>query len=95
MMKDEWLHPVNEAPYCGAVIGGNIFSTTTGLKINTKMQVVSTEGKVIPGLYAGWHTAGGAGTYGMPISMAADTGGVSRSYLGGYLAVNTIVEEEK
>ena len=24
------------------------------------MQVIDTEGAVIPGLYAGWHTAGGS-----------------------------------
>ncbi len=34
--------------------------TKAGLLINDQMQVVGTNGLVIPGLYAGWHTAGGA-----------------------------------
>lgn len=94
-LPSEWLYPVAEPPFYGAIIGGNIFSTSTGLHINKKMQVVSTDGSVIPGLYAGWHAAGGAGSDTMIGSMSFDTGGVSRSYLGGYLAMNAIVAEEK
>lgn len=93
-LKDEYLHPIDTPPYYGAMIAGNIFSTSTGLLINTKMQVLSTGGSPIPGLYAGWHTAGGAGADDVVGSMLYDTGGVSRSYLGGYLAVGSIAAEE-
>ena len=91
---DAWLHPIDTPPYYGAKIGGNLFMTQTGLLVNTKLQVVNTDGKVIPGLYAGWHTAGGAAAPDAITSMAFDTGGVSKSYLGGYLAAAFIAEEE-
>lgn len=93
-LKDEWLHPINTPPYYGAKIGGMIFMTSTGLDINDKLQVLGADGKVIPGLYAGWHTAGGAATPDRIGSMACDTGGVSKSYLGGYLAAKFVAEEE-
>jgi hypothetical protein len=94
-MKDEWLHPIVEPPFHGACIGGNLFQTGTGLMINTEMQVLDTAGAVIPGLYAGWYTAGwciGEDTAG---SMLYDSGGVSKSFLGGYLAADAIAKLEK
>lgn len=92
--KEQWLHPISEPPFYGAKLGGFLFMTQTGLLVNTKMQVVSSTGAVIPGLYAGWHTAGGAGAPDTVTSMTFDTGGVSKSYLGGYLAAGFIAEEE-
>lgn len=92
--NEAWLTPIDTPPYYGAKIGGNAFMTQTGLLINTKMQVVDTAGKVIPGLYAGWHTAGGAAAPDVVTSMAFDTGGVSKSYMGGYLAAASIAENE-
>lgn len=91
---DAWLHPIDTPPFYGAKIGGNLFMTQTGLLVNTKLQVLDTEGRVIPGLYAGWHTAGGAAAPDAVTSMAFDTGGVSKSYLGGYLAAANIAELE-
>ncbi len=55
-----WLIPINEPPYYGCKMGGHIFTTKCGVRINKDMQVVDTTGAVIEGLYAGWHTAGGA-----------------------------------
>lgn len=85
-----WLHPVDTPPFYGAKIGGFLFMTSTGLKINTKMQVLSAAGTPIEGLYAGWYTAGGPGGPDLLTSMSYDYGGVSRSYLGGYLAAESI-----
>lgn len=93
-LKDEWLHPVSTPPYYGAKIGGFLFMTQTGLSVNTKLQVINEKGKVIPGLYAGWHTAAGPAAPDLMTSMSFDTGGVSKSYLGGYLAAAFISEEE-
>ena len=92
--EDGWLHPVDTPPYYGAKISGNLFMTQTGLLVNTRLQVLDTEGRAIPGLYAGWHTAGGAAAPDAVTSMAFDTGGVSKSYLGGYLAAESIAELE-
>ena len=59
-MPDEWLHPIVKPPFYGCRIGGNLYGTKAGLLINDQMQVIGCDGRVIPGLYAGWHTAGGA-----------------------------------
>lgn len=88
----EWLHPVQNPPFYGAKVGGFLFMTSTGLKINTSMEVLSQQGTPIPGLYAGWYTAGGPGGADLLTSMTFDFGGVSRSYLGGYLAAESIAQ---
>lgn len=58
------------------------------------MQVVNTEGAVIPGLYAGWHTAGGANGEtnigGRPFG--GMFGDVGQSFVGGYMAAGSIIE---
>lgn len=91
----KWLHPINEPPYYGAKIGGHIFTTKCGLRINKDMQVVDTKGAAIPGLYAGWHTAGGAtGEYnigGRP--EAGIYGDLGQSYVGGFMAANALVKK--
>jgi succinate dehydrogenase/fumarate reductase flavoprotein subunit len=38
----------------------------SGLKINTKAQVVDTKGEVIPGLYCAGESAGGFALHGLP-----------------------------
>lgn len=87
-MSTAWLHAISTPPYYGCRIGGNLYGTKAGLLINDQMQVVSTKGKVIPGLYAGWHTAGGAcgeNSYiGDPI-LGSLLGDVSLAFCGGYL----------
>lgn len=88
-----WMIPINEPPYYGAAIGGNIFTTKCGLRINDKMQVINVEGEVIPGLYAGWHTAGGANgesnIAGKPFG--GMYGDVCQSFVGGYIAAGSII----
>lgn len=83
-----WLIELSTPPYYGCAIGANVFTTKAGLRVNTKMQVLNTDGSVIPGLYAGWHTAGGSnGEY---VTTAHPFGGpfgdVGLSFLGGYMA---------
>ncbi len=93
----EWLIPISKPPYYGSKLGGNIFTTKCGLRINPKMQVINTEGSVIPGLYAGWHTAGGANgesnIAGKPFG--GMYGDVCQSFVGGYMAAGAIIEAGK
>jgi len=51
--------PILDGPFYGARIGGNIFATKCGLRVTPEMRVVDKHQKVIPGLYAVFHTAGG------------------------------------
>jgi hypothetical protein len=96
-MPPEWLHPVSTPPFYGCRIGGNLYSTKAGLLINAKMQVVGVDGKPISGLYAGWHTAGGAcgeNSYiGDPI-LGSLMGDVGLAFCGGYLSGSAAVKHE-
>ena len=60
-------------------------------------QVIGCDGRVIPGLYAGWHTAGGAcgeNSYiGDPI-LGSLMGDVGLAFCGGYLCGTSAVENE-
>lgn len=88
-----WLIPIDEPPYYGAKIGGHIFTTKCGVRINKDMQVIDTTGAVIPGLYAGWHTAGGANgennISGRPFG--GIYGDVGQSFVGGYMAAEALL----
>ncbi|MEE0345223.1 MAG: FAD-dependent oxidoreductase [Adlercreutzia sp.] len=96
-MPPEWLHAITTPPFYGCRIGGNLYGTKAGLLINDQMQVVGTDGRVIPGLYAGWHTAGGAcgeNSYiGDPI-LGSLMGDVGLAFCGGYLCGTSAVENE-
>ena len=96
-MPPEWLHAIKDPPFYGCRIGGNLYGTKAGLMINDEMQVISTKGTVIPGLYAGWHTAGGAcgeNSYiGDPI-LGSLLGDVSLAFCGGYLCGTYAVANE-
>lgn len=96
-LPPEWLHAISTPPFYGCRIGGNIYGTKAGLLINTHMQVVNTSGTVIPGLYAGWHTAGGAcgeNSYiGDPI-LGSLMGDVGLAFCGGYLCGTSAFELE-
>ena len=78
--------------------GGSRISGASRLSfINDQMQVMGTNGLVIPGLYAGWHTAGGAcgeNSYiGDPI-LGSLMGDVGLAFCGGYLCGTSAVEHE-
>ena len=96
-MPPEWLHSITTPPFYGCRIGGNLHGTKAGLLINDQMQVIGTNGLVIPGLYAGWHTAGGAcgeNSYiGDPI-LGSLMGDVGLAFCGGYLCGTSAVEHE-
>lgn len=96
-MEPEWLHTILEPPFYGCRIGGNLYGTKAGLLINDEMQVISTKGTVVPGLYAGWHTAGGAcgeNSYiGDPI-LGSLLGDVSLAFCGGYLCGSFAAQNE-
>lgn len=52
------LSELRTAPFYGGWFGGSVLTTVDGLKINENMQVMSTEGKVIEGLYAAGDCSG-------------------------------------
>lgn len=92
----DWLIPITEPPYYGAKLGGHVFGSKFGLMVNPQMQVIDTTGAPIPGLYAGWHTAGGSAGdnnfAGKPLTgMYADLG---LSFVGGYMAAGGIMAED-
>jgi len=55
-----FLVPVVAPPFYGAEEGGQLECTNCGLRVNSQMQVLDKKGNSIPGLYAAFHTAGGA-----------------------------------
>jgi fumarate reductase flavoprotein subunit len=50
---------VENGPFYGARVTPGLYAAFAGLKVTPENQVVSTGGEPIPGLYAGFHTAGG------------------------------------
>ena len=91
-----WLNAIDKPPYYGAITGANPFGTKCGLRINTKMQVVTEDGPVVEGLYAGWHTAGGSSgdsnLGGRPQTGVFADGALS--YIGGYMVAGAIMAED-
>jgi tricarballylate dehydrogenase len=56
--KSNWARPIVEPPFRAfPIISANCF-TFGGLKVNTSAQVLDTDGRVIPGLYAAGETVG-------------------------------------
>lgn len=95
--KPDWLIPITTPPYYGFALGGQISKTMCGLRINENMQVLTPEGDAIPGLYAGWYTAGGIGgenNYGGQFGNPTIHAGVAISGVGGYMAINAILAQE-
>ncbi len=90
-----WLKPVVEAPFYGAIVGGISYDVNCGLLVNDNMQVISTKGSPIEGLYAGFHTAGGSsGTCtlgGLPFMSMYGTSLLS--FVGGWMAADGILGE--
>ena len=92
----EWLIALDEPPYYGAKLGGHVFGSKCGLRVTPNMEVVSTQGAVIPGLYAAWHTAGGSSGEGNPAGkpltgMYADLG---LAFVGGYMAAGGVMKAD-
>jgi hypothetical protein len=91
--ESKWLFPIKTPPFFGAKTSGAVQGTGAGLLVNTSMQVLTEEGKVIPGLYAGFQTAGGFGPG--HFNDMGMYGGAGSSFTGGYMAYEGIVANEK
>jgi tricarballylate dehydrogenase len=57
--KSNWAVPIDTPPYIGYAVTCGITFTFGGLKIDTRGQVIDTEGNAMPGLYAAGELVGG------------------------------------
>lgn len=94
-MEPQWMTKIQNPPFYCACYGTQIGKTLCGLRVNENMQVVSTEHKVIPGLYAAWSTAGGFTGENDLSDFGACTpmGSVGMSGLSGWMAAKAILGE--
>jgi urocanate reductase len=60
------MYKIQKPPFHAAWSTPILHDTLTGLKINTKCQVIDRKNQVIPGLYACGETAGGFALHGLP-----------------------------
>lgn len=90
----ETMAKVTDAPFYGIIVGPHIGKTLCGLRVNMKSQVISVDNEPIPGLYAGYTTAGGfcgenlMNSYWGAPSICA---GVGMSGVGGWMCANSIL----
>jgi hypothetical protein len=83
---------VETGPYYGAVITPGLYSSFAGLRVTEKNEVVDLDGNIIPGLYAGFHTAGGiAGENQQMCPVGDQIGSMSAS---GYNIAKALLGEE-
>jgi tricarballylate dehydrogenase len=57
--KSNWAKKLDSPPFLGYAVTGGITFTYGGIKINSNAQVIDTEDRVIPGLYAAGELVGG------------------------------------
>ena len=57
--KSNWANPIEEPPFMAFAVTCGITFTFGGLKITRQGEVVDTESKLIPGLYAAGELVGG------------------------------------
>lgn len=82
--RTEFLIPIKKPPFYGIAVGGNIGASQCGLRVNPDFQVLDKDCRVIPGLYAAFHVAGGAiGEHMRGGSVLADC---HLAYTSGYVA---------
>jgi fumarate reductase flavoprotein subunit len=84
------LIPIKDGPFYAIKHGGSIECTHCGLRVDRHMAVLDKQGKRIPGLYAGMHTAGGQAGCGMRRSISGD---VASSLVSGYIAAGYLLDE--
>lgn len=75
--------PLENPPYYGCRQGSSILCTLDGLRINTKMQVLDTEGNPIEGLYAAGNCSGGFFAHNYPEYIVGVA--IGRTLTEGYL----------
>lgn len=86
---DFYKHPsklttIEKPPFYAVKTGITLLVTVSGLRINTKLQVLDTAQKPIPGLYAAGNASGGFFAYAYPTQVAGAS--LSRAITFGYLA---------
>lgn len=94
----QWLIPIKEeGPYFGLCTSSRLSGTHCGLRVDEGCRVLDSTGTAIPGLYAGFMTAGGAngegdfgGQYG---NGTAALGGVGASYVGGWMTSHSLLAD--
>jgi tricarballylate dehydrogenase len=74
--KSNWALPIDTPPYLGFAVTCGITFTFGGLRINTRGQVLDTEGNPIPGLYAAGELVGGLFYYNYPGGSGLASGAV-------------------
>jgi len=77
------LLPVNTPPYYGCRQGASLLCTLDGLRINTEMQVLDSDGSPIEGLYAAGDCSGGFFAHNYPEYIVGVA--VGRTLTEGYL----------
>ena len=92
-----WLIPIKDAPFYGAKVGGSIGKTLCGLRVTPQLQVANKDGEGIPGLYANFTTAGGMvgqSSYSAGIFNVTPLGAAALSWISGYAAMQSALQEE-
>ena len=64
--KSNWALPIDTPPYVGYGVTTGITFTFGGLRITPRAEVLDTEGRSIPGLYAAGENVGGLFYYNYP-----------------------------
>lgn len=57
--RARYMHGLDAGPYWLLEVADGYYTTCGGIKVNENIQVVGTDGEVIPGLYSGGSDAGG------------------------------------
>ena len=81
--QQEYLFPVEKAPFYAAKVGVALLAIVGGLKINTDMQVLDANRQPIEGLYATGNASGDIYAVDYPINMAGNSN--RRALTWGYL----------
>ncbi len=82
------LGPIDTAPFYATKVAAVLLVTLGGLKVNTNLEVLDPDSKVIPGLYAAGNVAGGFYANDYPVLAAGLSHGrcITEGYLAGQSA---------
>jgi len=86
----KYLQPLRTPPYYATMCGRSLLTTIGGIKINYRTEVISMQGKPIPGLYAVGNDAGGwePETYDMALAGFAQGFALNSGRIAGENAAN-------
>ena len=87
--KSNWAHTVDEPPYEGYAVTCGVTFTFGGLRVSTDAQVISTDYKPIPGLYAAGELVGGIFYLNYPGGSGLTSGSVFGKIAGASAAAAT------